>query len=278
MCSYAGRLWNSGGRPSHVALLDWLAADFVEHGWDVKRLMRQMVMSATYRQSSDASEEKRRIDPENRLLSRAPSFRLSAEMLRDGFLAASGLLDRQIGGPSVNPYEVTESFKPKNHDSGTGLYRRSVYTYWKRTGPPPAMMTLDASKRDVCRLRRERTSSPLQSFVLMNGPQFVEAARFLALNAITHCEGDGKDADSSSVIDHLFETLAQRKPSESEVDVVRKLFDAQMVRFEQDPASAEALLNVGVSKVKSNIPATRWAAWTVVASALMNFDHSVMRR
>ena len=156
-----------GQRPTHPELLDWLATDFRRHGWDVKRLIKQMVMSRTYRQSSVASDLARQRDPENRWLSRSPSFRWSAEMLRDSVLSTSGLLVDRVGGPPVKPYELSASFKPATPDSGEGLYRRSLYTYWKRTGPAPAMMVLDASKRDVCRVKRERTSTPLQALTLV---------------------------------------------------------------------------------------------------------------
>ncbi|QDS88203.1 Planctomycete cytochrome C [Rosistilla ulvae] len=261
-----------GARPTHPELLDWLASDFIENGWDVKRLLKQIVMSATYRQSSECSEQARRIDPENKLLARAPRFRLSAEMLRDGYLQASGLLDQTLGGPSVNPYEVSESFKPKPFDTGSGLYRRSVYTYWKRTGPPPAMMTFDASKRDVCRLRRERTSSPLQSFVLMNAPQFVEAARFLAMNVAL------QESDDAARIDAVFQRLTQRQPTPREAELVLSLLQQQTVKFEQDAAATDALLNVGSSRETADLLRPRWAALTVVVSTLMNFDPAVMRR
>ncbi|QDV59378.1 DUF1553 domain-containing protein [Rosistilla oblonga] len=261
-----------GARPTHPELLDWLASDFIANGWDVKRLLKQIVMSATYRQSSECSEQTRRIDPENKLLARAPRFRLSAEMLRDGYLQASGLLDQTLGGPSVNPYEVSESFKPKPFDAGSGLYRRSVYTYWKRTGPPPAMMTFDASKRDVCQLRRERTSSPLQSFVLMNGPQFVEAARFLAMNVAL------QQSDDTARIDAVFQRLTQRKPTPREAELVLSLLQQETDKFEQDVAAAEALLNVGSSREVADLSRPRWAALTVVVSTLMNFDPAVMRR
>ena len=143
-----------GALPSHPELLDWLANDFVEHGWDVKRLLKQLVMTTAYRQSSEVSGDLLELDPENELLGRAPSYRLPAEMLRDSVLAASGLLVDRIGGPSVKPYELAASFKPSTPDKGDGLYRRSLYTYWKRTGPAPVMMVLDAAKRDVCRVMK----------------------------------------------------------------------------------------------------------------------------
>ncbi|GAG37162.1 unnamed protein product, partial [marine sediment metagenome] len=169
-----------GQPPTHPKLLDYLAATFVQSGWDIKRLVREMVTSATYRQSGMVDPQLVQIDPENRLLGRSERRQLPAEMLRDAALKVGGLLIERRGGPPVKPYEVAVSFKPVKRDEGEGLYRRSVYTYWKRTGPAPAMMALDASKRDVCRVRRPRTQSPLQALVLLNDPQFVEAGRKLS--------------------------------------------------------------------------------------------------
>ena len=208
-----------GEPPTHPKLLDWLARDFVEHGWDVKRLLKQIAMSATYRQSSQASKELIVRDPENRLLARMSSVRLPAEMLRDNALAASGLLVHRIGGPPAKPYEVEVSFKPVGRQKGEGLYRRSLYTYWKRTGPAPVMMTLDASKRDVCRVRRERTATPLQTFVLMNSPQFVEAARVLAERMLFK-----KTAKTiESLLSDMFRSLTSRRPNERELQVPDKI-------------------------------------------------------
>ena len=150
---------NQGSPPSHPQLLDWLASDFVDNQWDVKRTLKMIVMSDTYCQSSALSKPKLQKDPQNRWLSRSPRTRLTAEMIRDNVLSASGLLVEKTGGPPARPYEVTVSFKPVDRDKGTGLYRRSLYTYWKRTGPAPVMMTLDASKRDVCRVKREHTNT-----------------------------------------------------------------------------------------------------------------------
>ena len=196
---------SQGEPPTHPRLLDWLAVEFVESGWDVKALLKQIMMSSTYRQSSLRADHRlQELDPENRLFSVFPSYRLSAEMLRDNALAISGRLVRKIGGPPVKPYELEASFKPSKRDSGEGLYRRSLYTYWKRTGPAPAMMALDAAKRDVCRMRRERTSSPLQAFVLLNGPQYVEAARGLA-EKVLH-----QHAEPAAAVQHAFRRLTSR--------------------------------------------------------------------
>ena len=264
---------NQGEPPTHPQLLDSLARDFVQHGWDVKRLLRTIVLSATYRQSSKVSKEVRARDPENRLLARGPVYQLSAEMLRDNALAVSGLLVDKIGGPPVRPYEVEVSFKPAKRDKGEGLYRRSVYTYWKRTGPAPVMMTLDASKRDVCRVKRERTSSPLKTLVLLNSPQFVEAARVLGQRLLAK-----HGASTVRALTDLFRLLTSRKPSPAELRLLVKLFNKQLGYFEKHPERATAFLSVGDSKPDASISKARLAAIGVVASTLMNFSESTMKR
>ena len=188
---------SQGQPPTHPELLDWLAVDFQEHGWDLKRLLKQIVMSSTYRQSTAASAELLKLDPDNQLLARAPTYRLSAEMLRDNVLFTSGLLVEKMGGPPVRPYELAKSFQPSNPDVGEGLYRRSLYTYWKRTGPAPVMLTLDAAKRDVCQLKRERTSSPLAALVQLNNPQTVARLGSSSGELSTTTEG-GKPRRSSA--------------------------------------------------------------------------------
>jgi hypothetical protein len=253
--------------------LDWLARDFVAHNWDVKRFFKQIVMSATYRQSSQAAPALMSSDPENRLLARAPRYRLSAEMLRDNGLMVSGLLVNKLGGAPVRPYEVGVSFKPVDRDKGDGLYRRSVYTYWKRTGPAPVMMTLDAAKRDVCRVRRERTSSPLQAFVLLNDPQFVEAARMLAQRMIVK-HGD----DTPAVLRDVFRTLTSRLPSDEERLVLQELYEQQFEYFKEKPARATDFLATGDAKADPTLDANHLAAVGVVANALMNYDECVMKK
>ena len=241
-----------GALPTHPELLDWLANDFVAHGWDVKRLLKQMVMSTAYRQSSVASKELLNIDPDNELLARAPSYRWPAEMLRDNVLAASGLLVDKIGGPPVKPYELAASFKPSTPDKGEGLYRRSLYTYWKRTGPAPVMMALDAAKRDVCRVKRERTSSPLQALAMLNGPQFVEAGRALSQQLVTQ---HGNDADDAIVQD-MFRILTSRRPSEQESAILLTLYRSQHEHFVANPQAALEYLSNGQfgDYAKSGVP------------------------
>jgi hypothetical protein len=230
-------------------------------------------MSQTYRQESRASADLLRLDPENRLLARAPSYRLPAEMLRDQALATSGLLVAKMGGPPAHPYELAESFKPSNPDEGEGLYRRSLYTYWKRTGPAPAMMALDAAKRDVCRVRRSRTSSPLQTLVLMNGPQFVEAARQLTTSLMRK---HGED-DHAIVVD-LFRTLTGRHPTVEETTILLELQAEQSEIFRHDPAAVKSYLSVGRSETNDQIDVLRLASLTAVANALCGYDEFMMKR
>jgi hypothetical protein len=262
-----------GQPPTHPELLDWLATDFVQHGWDVKRLLKQIVLSATYRQASNPSAESFASDPQNRLLSWLPTYRLPAEMLRDNALAASGILVRKQGGAPAKPYEVEVSFKPTKHDQGDGLYRRSLYTYWKRTGPAPVMMTLDASKRDVCRVRRERTSTPLETFVLMNGPQFVEAARALS-QSLMQQHGD----DDGAALIELFRTLTGRRPAENELKILTDLHRQQHEYFVANPGNAAAYLKTGQQAADVKLDANRLAALSTVANALFSFDEVVNRR
>ncbi|MEL7500480.1 MAG: DUF1553 domain-containing protein [Planctomycetota bacterium] len=229
-----------GALPTHPELLDWLASDFVQHDWDVKRLLKQLVMSSTYRQSSSATSALLKRDPENELWARAPAFRLPAEMLRDNVLSISGLLVDKIGGPPARPYELAASFKPSKPDAGEGLYRRSLYTYWKRTGPAPVMLALDAAKRDVCRVKRERTSSPLQALAMLNGPQFVEASRALAHRLIQQSE-----ADQETIATDLFRMLTSRVPNAAELDVLLTLFKEQHQYFQSRPDETRKYLSVG---------------------------------
>ncbi len=262
-----------GKRPTHPGLLDWLAKDFIDHGWNVKRLLKQIVMSATYQQSSETRPALEASDPENLLLARAPRYRLSAEMIRDNALSTSGLLSRRMGGAGAKPYDLTESFKPIGHDKGEGLYRRSVYTFWKRTGPAPVMMALDASKRDVCRARRENTATPLQALVLLNGPQFVEAARTLGEQMVRE-HGDNVGA----MVRDTFRTLTSREPSSREVALLRRLHEEQLAVFKKDVKAADAFLSVGESRLANGLAKPQVAAAGILAKALMNFDESVVKR
>lgn len=269
---------NQGEPPTHPKLLDWLARDFVEHDWDVRRLLRMMVLSSTYRQSAIVSRDLRGKDPENRLLARGPNQRLSAEMIRDNVLAVSGLLVSESGGPPVKPYDVALAYTPLPVDKGDGLYRRSLYTFWKRTAPAPVMMAMNATTREVCRLRREVTDSPLQALVLLNGPQFVEAARVLAADLI---ERHGEDV--SAVSGEAFKRLTSRDPSSREMEILRALHAEQLVLFRANPKQAVDLLGVGSfphpkSVLDSPDLAARHAAATVLVNSIMNFDESVRQQ
>ena len=269
---------SQGMLPSHPDLLDWLAVTFIESGWDQKALIRLIVSSATYRQSSEASETQMKLDPENILLSRGPKNRLSAEMLRDQALAASGLLVRKIGGPGVKPYQPAGLWEEKSGlvyepDTGEGLYRRSLYTYWKRTSPPPNMITFDATERNQCIVRRQATSTPMQALVLLNDPQFVEAARKLA-------ERMAREA-GPAIPDKLsfgFRLLTGRPLSSAENAILTSLYEEELVRYQAAPDNVSTLLQTGGSAFDAALGPAHLAALTQVASAMMNHDESVMKR
>ncbi len=269
-----------GTPPSHPALLDWLASRLVKSGWDLRHVLRLMVTSATYRQSSKLAATHRAIDPENRLWARGPSYRLPAEMIRDNALAASGLLVRHVGGPSVKPYQPdglwVEKTGPGNryqHDSGERLYRRSLYTYVRRTTPHPAMIAFDAPNRSVCVVKRENTNTPLQALVLLNDPQFVEAARALAQRA--QREG-GPDVDSQ--IRFAFRALCGRPAHAKELGLLREQFDTAEAKYAQNEAALTALVEVGELPADPNQDPVRTAALTLVVNTLMNFDAAYMKR
>ena len=256
---------SQGKPPTHPELLDWLASDFMKNGWDVKRLMKTLVMSGVYRQQSLVPADAMAMDPENLLLSRAPRFRMPAEMIRDNALFTSGLLVDKIGGEPVKPYEVSVSFKPVKHAEGQGLYRRSLYTYWKRTSPAPVMIALDAVKRDVCMVKRDTTSTPLQAFIFMNDPQFVEAARVLA-------ERVGNDLSA------MFRSLTSRTPSAKELKVLESMLADQLEHFKKHTDQAKKFLETGERKLDEKTQVPELAALTVVANALMSYDECVMKR
>ncbi|APZ96102.1 DUF1553 domain-containing protein [Fuerstiella marisgermanici] len=269
-----------GEWPSHPALLDWLAVDFVENGWDIKRTIKQMVMSSTYRQSSAVTSEKLAADPENRLLSRGSRFRLQAEFVRDNALAASGLLVPDIGGPGVKPYqppglwnEVSLDgnlrFEP---DSGEKLYRRSMYTYWKRSAPAPSMTIFDAPTREKCSLKRSRTNTPLQALVTMNDPQFVEAARVLAEAAL---RANGTSTEQQ--ISFAYRRAAGVIPSAGILAVLREAYAEELERFRSDPESAEKFLSIGDSKRDESLDVATHAALTAVCSMILNLDETLTR-
>jgi hypothetical protein len=271
---------SQGALPTHPELLDWLARDFIASGWNVKRLCKQIVLSSTYRQRSAADQHRRERDPDNLLLARGPSHRLSAEMLRDAALAAGGLMVERFGGPPARPYQPPGLWKGQNPflpeyvpDTGLGLYRRSLYTFWRRTSPPPNMLAFDAPSREVCVVRRQSTSTPLQPFVLLNDPQFVEAARGLGELLLT--------ADCTTLEERLtvaFRRAATRAPTKSEVQILALIYREQLELFRQSPEAAQQYLKTGSLPVAKAFDPVELAAATATASAILNLDASLMVR
>ncbi len=275
----AGDFGNQGSWPSHPQLLDYLAVDFVESGWDVKRMLKQIVMSNTYRQTSRQTADLREKDPQNRLLARGPRFRLQGEFVRDNALALSGLMVPTIGGPSVRPYqppglwqEVALGGARFVQDHGEKLYRRSMYIYWKRSAPAPAMRIFDAPTREKCVIKRQRTNTPLQALVLMNDPQFVEVARVLAQR--TMLEG-GKTSEER--VRFAYKVATAREPSPLALSILSKRFDNELKTFEQDAEQAKKLLAVGEAKRDESLSITEHAAWTIVTSIILNLDATITR-
>ncbi len=270
-----------GDWPSHPELLDWLAVHFMESGWDMKELLKLIVTSATYRQSSNSSPELMTRDLENLLLARGPRHRLDAEIVRDNALALSGLLVEKTGGPSVFPYHPKGLWMELNNrpnysrtykqDKGDNLYRRSLYTYWKRTVPPPSMATFDAPEREFCLVRRSRTNTPLQAFVMLHDPQFVEAARHLAQRMMAA----SKNAEER--INHGFRLATSRLPNQKEKAVLHRLFQERLDLYSGDGKAAQAVLSVGESNQNPNLPEPEQAAWTTVARALLNLSETISK-
>ena len=264
-----------GARPSHPELLDWLAVDFRDSGWDVKRFYRQLVLSATYRQSARLTPELAEKDPKNRLLARGPRFRMDSEMLRDTALAASGLLVEKLGGPSVKPYQPpgiwdgshdASNTRKYVQDHGDALYRRSLYTFWKRMATMPDMDTFDSPMRDAACTRRQRTDTPLQALVAMNEPLRLEASRKLAERLIH------RSSDGDARLAYLGQVLLARDWNARERASLRTALTKFESTYSADPAAAAQLLNVGESKVDHTIPAPELAAWMLISSAALNLD------
>ena len=272
---------SQGAFPSHPELLDWLAVDFRESGWDVKRMIRQIVMSATYRQSSDVPPGHLEADPNNRFLAHAPRFRLAAEFIRDNALDLSGLLLRdEIGGPGVKPYqppglwaEVGLGGAPKFvQDKGDKLFRRSLYTYWKRSSPPPAMLIFDAPTRETCILQRPITNTPLQALAAMNDIQMIEASRHLAERVI----GEG-GASPESRAAFAFGLATAREPNSRELSALLDVYRGSVEKYRATPEIALELLSAGESKRNESLDPADHAAWTIVASLLLNLDEVLTR-
>jgi hypothetical protein len=268
-----------GQLPTHPELLDWLSRRFIESGWDRKALHRLLVLSATYRQTSDPRPELLAADPENRWLARGPKHRLLAEQIRDEALAVSGLLVSKVGGASVKPYqpagvwEDAGTGKSYSQDKGEKLYRRSLYTFWRRTAPPPSMLTFDATSREVCTAKRETTSTPLQALVLLNDVQFVEASRVLAESLTRRFPGD-----PAGRIGEAFRRLTSRVPDSRERDVLQRLYEAQLALYRSHPELAEKLVSTGEHPRTPGLAPAEVAATTLVVTTLMNHDEFVTKR
>jgi mono/diheme cytochrome c family protein len=272
---------SQGESPSHARLLDWLAVQFRADGWDIKKMMKRLVMSATYRQSSRVTKDRLAKDKDNRLLSRGPRFRLDAEMLRDQALFVSGLLVEKVGGPSVKPPQPsglweavgytgsnTKNFVPdRGHEK---VHRRGMYTFWKRTAPPPEMNTFDAPSRESCIVRRERTNTPLQALLLMNDPQFLEAARTLAERAMK--EGG---ATPEARLTFLFRVTTARRPDAKEMTELTAAYKDHLATYTGDAAKAKQLISVGELKPDAKLNLSELAAWTMIANLLLNLDEVI---
>lgn len=266
-----------GEPPSHPRLLDFLATEFSDIGWDLKAMMRRLLTSSTYRQSSKVSPELLARDPGNRLLARGSRFRLAAETIRDNALAISGLLVGKIGGPSVRPYQppglwMEATNRPYSQDHGKNLYRRSLYTYWRRSVPPPNMVALDATNREICIVRRQRTNTPLAALVMLNDPTFVESARVLAQRVV-------KDAgpEPDKIASTAFFLATARKPDEEERGVLLDVYRQQLDTYRKNKESAKELLAVGESKPDERIAPSDLAAWTSVCTLILNLDETMTR-
>ncbi len=275
----AGDFGAQGIPPTHPELLDWLAVEFVESGWDVKRMIKLLVMSKTYRQSSRRKPVHQKADPENLLLAHSPRFRLQGELIRDQALAVSRLLVDVEGGPSVKPYQPPNIWNEVSlngglryqQGKGSNLYRKSMYTYWKRSAPMPNMMIFDSPSREKCVVQRARTNTPLQALVTLNDPQFVEAARMLALRLLKTESGDRER------IDLAYRLCTARSASQREQMIIQKLLSDQKKRFKDAPEKANQLLGVGESPQDSSTDAVEHAAWTVISQMILNLDETLTR-
>lgn len=282
LVSTPGDFGSQGALPSHPELLDWLALEFQESGWDLKQLVKTMVMSATYRQSVETNPDLQRIDPDNVLLARGPQVRLPAETVRDHALAISGLLSTELGGPSVKPYQPqglwlevasgNQSLRKYIQDHERDLYRRSLYTFWKRTIPPPSMTVFDAPSREQCIIERRATSTPMQALTLLNDPQFTEASRLIATRMLT--EGGETVTDR---IQFAFRLATSRPPTAKEIRLLETLLTAEQADFEANPDAARRLIEVGEYPLPQDISPVELAAYTVLANAILNLTESILK-
>jgi len=271
-----------GSLPSHPELLDWLAVDFVEHDWDIKYLLKKIMLSATYQQSSVLKPELKAKDPENRLLARAPRFRMSGEMIRDYILATSGLLNTEMGGPSVKPYQPAGLWEETNAgenrgvltkyitDTGDKLYRRSLYTLWKRTLPPASMSIFDAPTRDLCEVRRQKTNTPLQALALQNDVQVLEAARVLSQKIIA------SNIEDNTTIEHVFKQILVRSPKEEELKMLQTYYHDALEKFLNNIEDAKNLVAVGEFE-QIEVDPTKTAALMLTAQIIYNLDETITK-
>lgn len=274
---------NQGALPSHPELLDFLAVKFMKEGWDVKQIIKYMVLSSTYQQSSHITEEMQELDPENTYLARASRLRLSAEMIRDQALKISGLLNAEVGGPSVKPYQPDGIWEETTgggggststyvQSEGKDLYRKSLYTFWKRTVPPPSMMTFDASSRDLCTVQRQETNTPLQALVLLNDPQLIEAARALAYKAI-----DASGKEPTNQIQYVFQNATSRKPNEEELKILYDLYLDTLEKIKTGEVITDDYLSIGEFSTDTDISSNHLAALALTAHTILNLDETISR-
>lgn len=266
-----------GELPTHPELLDWLAVALIDSAWDLRSIQKMIVMSSTYQQSSRVRPELLQLDPENRWLARGPRFRLHPFVLRDQALAASGLLYEKLGGPSAKPYMPPKIWRAISNntykqDAGPNLYRRSLYTYWRRTIPPPTMLAFNAAEREVCVARKERTNTPLQALTMMNNVTFVEASRFLAERMLRSTE-----TNVATQIVAGFQMLVGRSPSDVEAATMMDAYRTFLTKYKSDLTLAEELLGVGEKERDTSLDVAEHAAMTMVASLMMNLDETVTK-
>ena len=268
-----------GALPSHPELLDWLATELVRQGWDQRAILQQIVLSATYRQSSNVNAEQLHRDPRNLLLGRGPRYRLPAETVRDNALFVSGLLQEKLGGPSVKPYQPAGLWEDVSverrdkyvADTDDGLYRRSMYTFWKRTCPPPSMATFDAPDRETCTVRRARTNTPLQALILLNDPTYVEAARKVAERVLLASDSD------EARIGLAFRIVLSRLPSDSEQAILQEILDDARIHFTSHSTASAEFLSIGNAPHDTTLNPLDLAAWSAVMSVVMNLDECISK-
>jgi hypothetical protein len=277
---------NQGSIPSHPELLDWLAVEFMEKGWDIKHVLKKMVSSATYRQSSTADKQSREEDPDNIYLSRSSRYRLNSEMIRDNALASAGLLNQEIGGPSVKPYQPEglwegvsvgdkTGYRGENSyiiDTGKLVYRRSLYTYWRRTVPPPSMITFDNPMKEICEVRRTRTSTPLQALILLNDPQIMEASRVMAYKLLSEA-----NSATEQKIATAFRKITCRTAKENEISLLKEFYDTELAKYKTNKAGAKNVLMVGHYPVNEKLDPVQSAALMLTIQTIYNLDETISK-